>query len=150
MLLHAGERRHGLERGPGRVERGGRAVEAGVVRAPGRLVLEQRGELLRVDAADVDRRLVGRVRGHREDRAVTWVEGDDRAAVCSPVVVLVREVDPVHERLLGRPLELHVEGQAEREPGPGLLCRDIGADLPAHGVHADLPEAVPAAELGIV
>ena len=74
----------------------------------------ERGELLRIGAADEDRGLVRRGRRHREDGAVARVERDDRASVGGPVVVLVREVDPVLERLLGGALELHVEREAQR------------------------------------
>ena len=82
-----GERGQRLEGRARRILAGDRAVEARVVPLLRDLGIDERLELLRVDAADVDRRLVGRVGREREDRAVARVDRDDRAAVRVPLLV---------------------------------------------------------------
>ena len=61
MLLHRRERGDGLPRRAGRVRDLGDAVEPREVRLLGCRVVHERRELLRIDATDVDRGLVGRV-----------------------------------------------------------------------------------------
>ncbi len=75
---------------------------------------------------------------------------DDRAAVRCPVVLLASEVDAVDERLLCRPLELHVDREPKREACPRLLRRHVCAHLLAHRVDTDLTEPVAAAQVGVV
>jgi len=115
VRLQSGERGHRLEGRAGGIDARQRPVERGVVaarRGPGGEPL--RCQTLVGDAAGVDARVVGRARGHRQDRAVARVERDDRAAVGLVLLVLVGEADPVLKRPLGRALEVDVKGQAER------------------------------------
>jgi hypothetical protein len=95
VVLHRGQRDDRLERRSGRIEAGGRTVEAGRVALGGDLRVEQQAELLGIGAADEDRRLVRRARGERADRAVAWVDSDDRAAVGVEGVVVPRDLDAV-------------------------------------------------------
>ena len=60
-----GQRRQRLERRAGRIDARDRAVDPRVVPLLRDLLDDERLELLRVGPADVDRRLVGRVRRHR-------------------------------------------------------------------------------------
>ena len=113
-----------LERRAGRIDACDRTVDAGVVPLLRDLLDDERLELLRVRPADVDRRLVGRVRCHRQDGAVARVERDDRAAVRVEVVVLVGELDALAERALSRLLQADVERQPDvvaRHRGPARL-----------------------------
>ena len=66
------------------------------------------------------------------------------------MVVLVREVDPVLQRLLGGPLERHVEREPERVAGRRLLPRLDRAHLPAERVDADLREPGTPAQVRVV
>ncbi len=150
MLLHPRERGHGLPRRSRRVEPGGGAVQARVVRVTRSLLLEQRSELLGVTATDEHARLVGRRGRHREHGAVPRVERHDRAPVRSPLVVLVREVDPVRERLLGCALEPHVEREPECEPRTRLLAELEVAHLVPERVDPDLVQPRPAAKVRVV
>ena len=109
----------------------------------------ERLELLRVDAADVDRRLVRRVRRHREHGAVARVERDDRAAVRVPFLVLVGKVDPVLERPLRRPLEADVEREADVVPRLGRPPLDHVAHDAPERVDAELRRARLAAQVGV-
>ena len=118
LYFHPGEGRDRLPRRARRVEAVGRAVEERV-----RGVAVERRELLRVGLPDEEGRLEGRGGGHREDGAVRGVERDDRATVRRPLVVCVGEADAVAQRLLGGPLEAHVECQPQRVPRARLLPR---------------------------
>ena len=60
------------------------------------------------------------------------------------------EADAVAQRLLSSPLEAHVECEPQRVPRARLLARHVRAHLPAERVDADLREARPAAEVGVV
>ena len=147
MLLERGQRGHGLE---GRARRIGpldRAVESGDVRLRGRRLVDQRTERAERLPPHVDARVVGRVRRHREDRAVARVKRDDRAAVRRPGALVAGGLDPVDERLLSRLLEPDVERQPEL-----VARRRVVRDLeraagPAQGVdpevrHTGLPAEV--------
>ena len=146
-----GQRGQRLERRARRIGDGRRPVEPGEVPLLRDLVVGQRLELLRVDAADVDGRLVGRVGRHREHRSVAGVERDDRAPVRVEGVVVRAVLDPVSERPLGRALEADVERQADvvarlRRPalgGPALALWN------PHRVDPQLGRPCLAAEIGV-
>ena len=142
-LLHRRERRHGLPRRAGRVAARGGAVDERVVRV-------RRGErvqLLRVRAADVEGRLVCRVRRERQHLAVRGVESDDRAAVRPPVVVLERTADAVGDRLLRRPLQPDVEREPDGVARHPELLHLERALRPAERVDAELRPPRRAAEV---
>jgi hypothetical protein len=111
--LHRGQRRDRLEGGARRIEALGDAIEPGVVRRLRRLGIEQRRELLAVRPPDEEARLVRRRGRHRQDLSVLRVHRDDRAAFRKPVIVLVRERDPVLERPLGSALQRDVDRQPD-------------------------------------
>ena len=151
MLLHRGERGHGLEDRARRIRAEGRAVERRVVLQRGRLRRQPLiGELPHRDAAGEHRRLVRRRRREREDRAVRRVEGDDRAAVRRPLAVAVREADSVLERLLGGLLELQVEREAQRVPRLRQRRGDHGAARVVGRVHVQPLGAGDAAQVRVV
>ncbi len=138
VLLHRGERRHRLPRRARWVDAARHAVDAGVVRFLRRLVVEERLELLPVDATDVDGRLVRRRGRHGEHRSVDRVERDEGAAVGVPRVVLPGGLDPVPQRALGGALEPDVDRQPHGAPRPRLTA---GFERPlraSHRVDADL------------
>ncbi len=145
-LLHRRQRRDGLERGARRIEAGDGAVQRGVVR--GRV--RERLELLGRDAAQVDGRVERGVGREREHLARVRIHGDDRAAVRGPLAVLVRQAQPVLERVLGRPLEARVDRQLHRVAGLGSAAElAIARHLPER-VHADLAQPGRPAEVRVV
>jgi hypothetical protein len=100
--------------------------------------------------ADIDRRLVRRVRRHRTDGAVARVERDDRAAGDVVLLVRPRKGDALADRLLGGPLQADVDRQPHGRPGPGIppdLERALGS---AEGVDADLGRARDAPQVAVV
>ena len=145
VLLHRRERGDRL---PGRARRVGDlrdAVEPGVVRRLRGGVVDERRELLRVDAPDVDRRLVGRVRRHRAHGAVARVERDDRAARDVVLLVGPGERDALPDRALGRALNVDVDREPDRRARLGVppdlerALRAARASRPGSGRRPDVP-----------
>ena len=114
MLLHRRQGGHRLERRPRRIRPVGRPIQRRrVLRLCGLVRQTCSGELGLGHVAGVHRRVVGRGRRHRENGAVLGIEGDDRAAACVPLLVRLREMDAVLQRLLRGLLELQVDGEAD-------------------------------------
>ena len=113
MLLHRREGGDRLERGAGRIEAGRGPVQGRIVGVLGGLLVEQQLQLLPLAGVDEDLGIERRVRSHRADRPVAWVEGHDRTGIRVPALLVDGEVDPVHERGLRGPLQIRVEGQLE-------------------------------------
>ncbi len=111
------------------------------------LVVEQRLQLVRVDPADVDRRLVGRVGGDRADRAVARVDRHDRAAGSVVRLVGAGDPDPLAQRALGGALQPAVEGELHRPARMGVLARLEAALRDPERVDADLREPGAAAQV---
>ena len=99
---------------------------------------------------DVDVRVEGRVRGEGEDLAGVHVQRDERATVRGPLVLVVREADPVLERLLGGALEVGVDRQPDVVAGLGQLAELALARDPAERVDEHAPLAAHPAQVGVV
>ena len=112
-----------------------------------------RGEPLHRHAAAEDRRVVGRRRCEREDRAVRRIERDDRAAVRVPAAVTggrSRARHPELQRLLRGALDPDIDREADRAAGIRLHRRLELAVRIAEGVDTELGETRAAAEVAVV
>src|SRR5207247_1490039 len=85
--------------------------------------------------ARVHTRVVCRVRGHREDRAVAGPERDDRAGVGGPAALQLRLVDAVQDPPLRGALEVDVERELDRLAGRSHPLHDGLAVWKAERVH---------------
>src|SRR4029453_6960443 len=98
-------------------------------------------------AAREGRRVEGRVRGKGPDRTVPRIEGDDRTRLRVPLMVGLREVDPVDDRLLRGALQLRVERGPDRVAGRDGCPQLDRADRPPERVDPQLAETRPPAQL---
>jgi len=142
MLLEARDRGQRLEGRARWIRAVEGTVERRIVPGQGRAGREPlRGQLAGGDASAVDRRVVGRRGGEREDRAGLRAQRHDRTAAGRPLTVVARALDAVLESVLSGDLQPCIDRQAHRLPGRRRRRQQPGTARAAQRVdaHASRP-----------